>query len=731
MVVTSDVVRRSDLLDAISRGLVECIDAEDLELTFDEFSEIAASSDAPEATLRFAWETLGGWPQGLALLAVSGDLTSRRLFTARGIESFPAWVFQMRRYLVQKMQGAFTEEQIRFLLSTSLLPELDVRACAALMEMRVGQAQRVLDDLIEAGVALYAEDADGAVRLRYRKPFAAVFPVVFEASFPQEAPLFCERAVAWYEGAGDICSAAGIASRNHMDERLAEIVEAHYDEVVTSGKVHEFAGFVDAIASPAVRHMPRMRLVKAWSSVAYGDYDAASHLIGIARTSVLGENAEADALLSEDLLSIELVLRTVNYDAEGIVELAQGYDGSTAVRPLLAALYDLGLGLSSALTGELSEAEAHLVRALGKTGNVFVRYFSMFFMAETAFRRGSLDEASRRFGSAIDLAQEFDGAEAPFASSAYMRLASIMYERNEIDECRLCLSRGIDMCRTWMIPDAAITGHAVASHLGQLEGVRADNAAEVNLVESRRRSGATAFYQHFATHYSTKIMRSIAGSDSRSLAFKWSDAVYQAYLQGEREVDAVSLHEFLAVSYNLHSVGRIDSALSLLDLLVPIARDNGYVTELLDALILRALIRQHLRRYDEANDDVSEALALAEPRGFFRAFVDEGSEMASLLKRAQLSGVSGDYCARLLEAIGEFEQASAGAEAQDVVLSQREIQVLAFADKGLTNKEIARLLGLSRETIKSHLKNVSAKLGVSGRIEAVRKAAELGLLETE
>jgi len=61
-------------------------------------------------------------------------------------------------------------------------------------------------------------------------------------------------------------------------------------------------------------------------------------------------------------------------------------------------------------------------------------------------------------------------------------------------------------------------------------------------------------------------------------------------------------------------------------------------------------------------------------------------------------------------------------------LSERELAVLAELAEGLTNKEIARRLWVSEETVKFHLRNVYRKLSVSGRTDAIRFAHENDLL---
>ena len=67
--------------------------------------------------------------------------------------------------------------------------------------------------------------------------------------------------------------------------------------------------------------------------------------------------------------------------------------------------------------------------------------------------------------------------------------------------------------------------------------------------------------------------------------------------------------------------------------------------------------------------------------------------------------------------------------AADESLSERETGILRLVSAGKANKEIARQLAISEETVKAHLKNIFVKLGVSDRTEAVITAAKRGIIE--
>jgi DNA-binding NarL/FixJ family response regulator len=64
-------------------------------------------------------------------------------------------------------------------------------------------------------------------------------------------------------------------------------------------------------------------------------------------------------------------------------------------------------------------------------------------------------------------------------------------------------------------------------------------------------------------------------------------------------------------------------------------------------------------------------------------------------------------------------------------LTEREIEVLRLVGRGLSNKEVAKAIGRMDETVKIHLKNIFAKLGVADRTEAVTVGLARGLIHLE
>ena len=144
--------------------------------------------------------------------------------------------------------------------------------------------------------------------------------------------------------------------------------------------------------------------------------------------------------------------------------------------------------------------------------------------------------------------------------------------------------------------------------------------------------------------------------------------------------------------------------------------------------MLRALAHQALGDIPAALASLERAVTLAEPEGYVRVFVDEGPPMAALLKAAAKQGIARNYVRRLLAAVTGTGHGGPVKQALIDPLSERELDVLRLLGSELGGPAIARELTVSLNTMRTHTKNIYAKLGVTNRRAAVRRAADLDLL---
>ena len=197
--------------------------------------------------------------------------------------------------------------------------------------------------------------------------------------------------------------------------------------------------------------------------------------------------------------------------------------------------------------------------------------------------------------------------------------------------------------------------------------------------------------------------------------------------------------EQIACARLLVARGEHEEALRLLADLREVARAAERTGREIEIVALEALALQAKGKKELAVSTVAQALALAEPEGYVRTFVDEGPEMAPLvsevlkahqrrhLERPDLP--SAHYLRKLLAAL---EQAASGSMAPTLrlpePLSERELEVLQLIDAGKSNRRIAQELFVTVGTVKTHIRSIYRKLDAHSRTYALVQARELNLI---
>jgi LuxR family maltose regulon positive regulatory protein len=171
----------------------------------------------------------------------------------------------------------------------------------------------------------------------------------------------------------------------------------------------------------------------------------------------------------------------------------------------------------------------------------------------------------------------------------------------------------------------------------------------------------------------------------------------------------------------------VDQAARLLERLLQAAEEGERTGRVIEILVLLALTRQRLGDIPAALACLERAVTLAEPEGYVRVFADEGPPIATLLRALAKRGTAGNYARRLLAAVGEIGHDSPVKQALIEPLSERELDVLRLLGTELDGPAIARELMVSLNTVRTHTKHIYAKLAVTSRRAAVRRAAELGV----
>jgi LuxR family maltose regulon positive regulatory protein len=216
----------------------------------------------------------------------------------------------------------------------------------------------------------------------------------------------------------------------------------------------------------------------------------------------------------------------------------------------------------------------------------------------------------------------------------------------------------------------------------------------------------------------------------------------QNQLSYEREFAHITLARVLLARSKSDRANRsMRKAIELLDRLMQAAEAAERTGSVIEILLLQALAHQAQGDIPAALGPLSRALALAEPEGYVRMFVDEGAPMMKLLQEVLARGMIPGYVEKLLAAFPRTKDRGWRSEVAESLhalprppssslvepLSARERDVLRLLRTDLSGPEIARELIVSLSTLRTHTRNIYTKLGVTSRRAAIQQGEKLDL----
>jgi LuxR family transcriptional regulator, maltose regulon positive regulatory protein len=389
------------------------------------------------------------------------------------------------------------------------------------------------------------------------------------------------------------------------------------------------------------------------------------------------------------------------------------------------------LGLADWTTGDLEEAHrlyTVCTASLEKAGYISDTIGCAISLADIRIAQGRLREAMTTYERGLLRATEPGAPLLRGAADMHVGMGGLSIERNDLDAARQHL----------------LTSHELGEHAG-LE----QNAYRWRVATARLRTaegdldGALDLLDEAARQYLSDylpIVRPIAALKARIWVAQGRLGEAQGWAREQRLSagdDLSYLREFEHVTFARvlfarsaqdRADGPVRQAVELLERLLQAAEEGSRTGSVIQVLAVLALAHRVSGDIPAALARLERALTLAEPEGYLRLFVDEGPSMAALLEDARKRGIAPTYIREILAAFGRPEDRTPIKQELIEPLSERELDVLRLLDTDLDGPEIARQLVVSLHTVRSHTKNIYAKLGVNNRRAAVGRAVELDLL---
>jgi LuxR family maltose regulon positive regulatory protein len=719
-----------------ARGQLLEIRARDLRFTADEAATYFNESmglDLTAANVAALETRTEGWIAALQLAALS---MQGREDVAGFISSFAGDDRFVVDYLVEEVLECQSDDVRCFLLDTAILGRLNGSLCDEVTGGTTGTA--TLEMLDRANLFLVPLD-DRRSWYRYHHLFADVLRARLLGEHPDRVPELHRRASAWYAANGDTAEAIEHAMAGRDVERAAELVERAVPTIRRTRQEMTLRRWLEALPDELFRDRPVLSIAFVGARMATGDTAGVESLLEDAERWLDGPpdgspgpivfDEEEYARLAPQVAVFRAALALLGGDLDGtmtyadrVLELVDPADhlhyGSAAAL----------LGLAHWAVGDLESARRRYAEAVDSF--VAARYLPdvlgcSLALADIQVAQGRLGDATHTFESGLALAREHVGLRG--AADMHVGMSELLLERNELDNARRQLDASLELGEHAGLPQHAYRWRVAMARLRQAQG---DLPGALELLDDAERVYDTDFSPAVRPIPALRARVQLARGDVAA-ATRWATErglTAADPLSYVREYEHVTLARTLLARHAAdRTLSVIDEAIGLLDRLLGAAEEGGRAGSAIEILALLSLARRARGDGPAAAAALGPALARAEPEGYVRVFVELGPPMTRLLRTTSFDGAAARQAARVLAAGEPAVVATTDRPRLVDEMSSRELQVLRLLRSDLSGPDIARELMVSLNTMRTHTKNIYAKLGVNNRGEAVSRAAELGL----
>jgi LuxR family maltose regulon positive regulatory protein len=695
--------------------------AGDLRFSFEESQALfqGGGIELPAAVLGMLHERAEGWAAGLRMAALSlaghpdpGQFAAEFSGTERTVAE----------YLLAEVLTRQPAEVRRLLLRTSGLD----RVSGELADLLTGASggERVLQDLEKANAFVVSLDTARSW-FRYHHLFAELLQLELRRTEPEQVSALQLRAAGWLAGHGYPVEAIRHAQAARDWVLAARLLADHWPGLYLDGQEATVHALVGAFPAGMAAGDAELASVAAAGELAQGSMANAEQFLSLAERGLAlvpeGRREQALTLLGV----VQMMYSGRTGDHRGRAGHAQRLVAASAVsggaRPGLSeelrAFALAEIGDSETWAGRLDLAESHLDMAIAlgrRIGRPYVEFMALVYRAEIELNRcfPRAEELSRQ---AIGLAELHGWTDDLFTGFAAMTLGGALAWQGRVDDADAWVGRAERIFRMEANPAAAMGGQYVRGQLEMGRGRAAD--ALVAFRAAERLAGPHPLARPLRAWLVHALVQLGQTDDAEQILVGLNERDRH---RGEMRVATAALR---LAQDNPHG------ATAALAPVLERSATAGWPSWLIEAFLLDAIARDALSELPAAGRSLERALDLAEPDGTVLWFLMHPAPEL-LQTRALQQTAHPVLIARILEQLARTATASpaVGARLPVQPLTPSEIRVLRYLPTHLSAPEIASELSVSITTVKTHMRNLYAKLGVHRRAEAVASARSLRLL---
>jgi LuxR family maltose regulon positive regulatory protein len=715
----------------------------DLGFSLDEtraFLEQELSFTLSPKIVRQIHERLEGWPTGLRLLTSTLRWPNQEQEIENMLSTFEGSYWSFQDYFLNEVLQTLSTEQQDFLFQTSVLPRITASLCNAVTGLQ--DSTRLLAELRGGDLFLAPLDRIGEWS-RYQSFFAEVMQQEARRRLGDERlRRISAGASIWYEEHGLLTEAIETALDATDFSRAAHLIELiqnkQQSEAPTVLELYSLHRWAERLPEDELKRHPDLCIQFAMTILFLfmegprlpDKKERIQTLLQLAEQH--WRDANNTAKLAEVFAFRALLARQEGKMLQAVTWAKQSLAWLPSEDRRWRNLDLSVVGMGEMLDGSIANARESLLEAYilsEQQGNLTYARATQGMLTWASFEQGELRHAAEQFRQmqAEARAQE-DSDDIARTQSG---LAQLAYQWNNLEEAKLAAQETLEIGEQMQVEEFQVFA---TIRLALVENARGQAA----LAKQRLTSWLARAQMPISPH-SYQLHHQVQSTLARiQLASGELTAVEHWFAANEkREENLPRLQrqrEQLLYARLLIAQGAIPTAIEQLESLYTSAIQTGHRYFSIESQVVLILALSRQGSHEKARKQLHQLLETTRAEGYLRLYLDEGEEMADLL-RALLPHLREKtllaYVRQILNAFAQEINSPENIPNTTLLLdpiSPQEQKVLRLLVAGNSNAEIARQLVVSVNTVRTQVQSIYRKLNVNNRVEASSVAHQLELV---
>ncbi len=733
----------------VANRLVE-IDSEDLSFDLGEAQVLFRDNNRIEVSkseVALLYGRTGGWAAMLQLAALSLRGVEDR---ERFVSAFSGEHDSVADFLAEEVLRYMPEAQARFLQRIAIVERFCAPLCLSITDDKESSA--ALAHLRDSLFLVQKLDQSGNwYRLHplFRDFLLRQLTQTVESE--QEMSALHRRASSWFEEEGLVAEATQHAISAGDENRALELLDEQGVSLLAQGYVFLFMGLIRRLPQELLMRSQGLLIQLTWLQLLSGHLPETRRLLG----ELKGQLASFDFLRQLEVHTIEVNLYGIDDELDQAQQLIDEWlpkaptepaylKGSLQVVQSIICFNQLQFDRTLEISREILSEEL-------APANIYPHSFATCNLALVHFVRVQLKKGIELLTDKLQALQKFVVAHSQAVVLIESLLGVLQYYRGNLPQAEHFFRHGFQVLGANASADLGIVViRTRARFLYQLQR-HEETVAYLDEAEALAESRGWLRLQACVLHERVRLLITL-GELPRAQDYmaEWTDqlALREESEQGISSMSQAHAAEWIRLAQARLALAKGDGAkaIEILKAMIEEFSGSGRVLRTLEAWILLARVFLACGNSEQAKQALTEALVLDSENSVIQPFRDEGGEVLKallLLKqdlmaspdahRHELRQRQIDIIIASSENIAAPQETEANDDRSAQVLfgglTRRELSTLELLVEGYSNKEISNRLGVTTNTVKTHLQRAYSKLGVTSRTQAVRNLKRLGIFE--